>query len=313
MFRYLVFFLISNSLYSHMDFYIEESYDNVKVRIRTGYQYEEINKVLLIGELSEQLAKKLDYEDTIYLDFIHAYVIDEGLDYQVSFDKGGFIENKNISKLHNRFERDVIVIRQIGKHFDIEKTLKLVEYSITNKEIIESSQFEKETERSYGIFVKNKSISDEKVESILQESQSNELKEVLCQGVFRISINNLKKNNFTYYWENNVYYIMTQDTFKAIIALKSVYKILEFEEGLFIFDTDNTFCFLGKDEIGGDKEYKYVLSDCKKKSFEPIEISPIGDDNYLFTFVCYKEKREFEVEKKVFCKLEKELIDYWEE
>lgn len=56
---------------AHQGFWVVTESGNVKTRIKTGYQYEEIKKVQIIGELAELLAKKLNYNEPILLDFNH--------------------------------------------------------------------------------------------------------------------------------------------------------------------------------------------------------------------------------------------------
>ena len=97
---------------AHSDFYIIKDYENVKVRIKAGYNLEEINKAFIIGQLTERLTKEKNYKAQIFLDFTHYYLGDRVFaDYFVSFDKGLIIENKNQSH-KTILEDDAIVIRQ---------------------------------------------------------------------------------------------------------------------------------------------------------------------------------------------------------
>ena len=55
----LIFFLkfTLNTASAHQDFYVTKDYGNIKVRVKTGFVYEEINKAFIIGQLAEKLAK----------------------------------------------------------------------------------------------------------------------------------------------------------------------------------------------------------------------------------------------------------------
>jgi hypothetical protein len=68
---FLLLLLTSITVSAHQDFFVVNEFGNVKTRIKTGYEYEEIKKVQIIGELAELLAKKLNYNEPILLDFNH--------------------------------------------------------------------------------------------------------------------------------------------------------------------------------------------------------------------------------------------------
>ena len=72
---YILLFLITTLSYGfhkeHVEFNI---YGNVKVLGRSGFHnYNEFNKFKIIGILSEKLCQKLNYKDTIVLEFEHNY------------------------------------------------------------------------------------------------------------------------------------------------------------------------------------------------------------------------------------------------
>lgn len=114
--KIVVFFIIVNimgfcPIYAHQDFYTIKDYGNVKVRVQTGYNYEEINRALIIGQLAEELTKELEYKRPFFLDFIHNYMTDnEKASYFISFDNGTFLDN-GILLNEKLFENNVLVIR----------------------------------------------------------------------------------------------------------------------------------------------------------------------------------------------------------
>lgn len=67
----LLLLLLSTKASAHQDFYVIKEFGNIKTRIKTGFQYEEIKKVEIIGKLAEFLAKELNYNEPILLDFNH--------------------------------------------------------------------------------------------------------------------------------------------------------------------------------------------------------------------------------------------------
>jgi hypothetical protein len=137
----LILTLTCESVFAHQDFWITQDYGNVKVRIKTGYKYEEIYKVFLFGQLAEQFAKQLNYSGNIFLDFSHHYTGDITPDYFISYDKGnGGYTHKEKGK--DLLKKTSIVVRQVARQFDAQTTLKLLEYAILNIENIKSSQTE---------------------------------------------------------------------------------------------------------------------------------------------------------------------------
>jgi hypothetical protein len=73
---YILLFLITTLSYGfhkeHAEFKV---YGNVKVLGRSGFHnYNEFNKFKIIGKLSEQLCRNLNYKDTIVLEFEHNYL-----------------------------------------------------------------------------------------------------------------------------------------------------------------------------------------------------------------------------------------------
>lgn len=90
----LIFILFSTAkAFAHQDFWMTKTFGNVKVRIKTGFRYEEINKVWIIGELAQNLCNELKYKDTVFLDFNHAYTGYCSPDYFISFGDGSIIQN----------------------------------------------------------------------------------------------------------------------------------------------------------------------------------------------------------------------------
>ncbi len=165
-------------------------YGNVTVRFRTGLNYEEINNAKIIGQYAALLSDSLNYNEPIFLDFIHNY----GNDYQgssYSYLNFGSDQYKNIShykKIYEPFESDFaietipvseykedtihffkeeytidgidqfdkIVLRQFGFHFDITETMNLISFAIMNKSQLSNLSLEdtlsSSIEGSYDIF-----------------------------------------------------------------------------------------------------------------------------------------------------------------
>jgi hypothetical protein len=125
---------------AHQDFFVRERFGNVKVQIKTGFNYEEIQKVLIIAELVKNLLEELNYSDTVFLDFNHFYIDYCIPDYFISYDNGNIIQNWRNDNTKKNLKEKSIVVRQVSRTFNILTTLRLVEYAIQKFPEIELKQ-----------------------------------------------------------------------------------------------------------------------------------------------------------------------------
>ena len=110
------------------------------MRIKTGFDYEEINKVFIFGQLAEKLPE-FDYTDPIFLDFNHHYTGDCEPDYFVSFDKGAIEYTLGGADKPKPFlSKKSIVVRQVSRQFEAKTTLYLIEYAIKNLSKVKADQ-----------------------------------------------------------------------------------------------------------------------------------------------------------------------------
>ena len=114
----IAFLLLFTSLqsYAHTNRYFSTNFGNVKIIYTTGYFTEEANKAILIAEYASELAKQLQYKDTITLYFRQIYSIDNHT------AKGYFITKKNKR----------IFIKLTDSTYNPKSILKLINYSISN-------------------------------------------------------------------------------------------------------------------------------------------------------------------------------------
>jgi len=262
----ILIFTFGNS-YAHQDFWIIEDFGNVKVRIKTGFRYEEIQKVFLFGQLAEQLAKQLNYSEQIFLDFNHYYVRNCEPDYFISYDKG---------KIQSTYEKEFflkeksIVIRQVARQFDAQTTLKLLEYAILNIQDIKSSQKEIEYRKNYCEWIIN-SIDTAFIKKMLNEPNSNQINNVLS-----LKIKKPFKDYVSYYLQNNKYTVCVKynkiDT--ALITLDNVYQFYEGRKSL-VFDTDTSFYYIS----GFDKKVseRHIIQNTDNY-WQPYIINYIGNE-----------------------------------
>jgi len=268
---------------AHKDFRVVKKFGTVTTRIKTGYKYEEIKKIQIIGELAEQLAKKLNYNEPILLDFDHHYVgVTEPI-YYLSFDDGEikykYVRTKNKQTILNKKR---IVVRQVSSEFDIINTLKMLEYSIRNWATIEKEQ--KKVERWDCII---NSIDTNKSIDILDSKETEVIKEIKNTKIYRHEKS--FRSGITYFWQNDKYNIVfvEKGKEKIITSFTRIYDIQKKHDIVFIFETPAEF-------IVFDTHKKEIVSKKLKiknaeKNYKPYKINNIEDNKYSISFY-YRSK-----------------------
>ncbi len=127
--------------HAHQDFYVTKTFDNLTVRIKTGYEYGEINKLKILGELGQRMLEKADYKGKILIDFNHYYTGKCEPDYFISYDNGSikYTWDNNL-RPKSVLSSSGLVIRIVSSRIDYKKTLELLNYAIENKDYIKKNQ-----------------------------------------------------------------------------------------------------------------------------------------------------------------------------
>lgn len=303
----LIFFITSMKVSAHRDFWVFTESGNIKTRIKTGYQYEEIKKVQIIGKLAELLAKKLNYTESILLDFNHYYVgIAEPI-YFLSFDNGtikhSYDEARKVQPLLNK---NGIVVRQVGSEFDIVNTLKMLEYSINNWKSIKKTQKRIEYNENYCNWVVNSIDINQSIE-ILKSKESEVIREIINTKIYRPEKGG--KSRVTYYWKNNKYKVVFRgkNKEKLLITLNNIYDIQQKRNTIFIFETPADFLVFDS--------YKQVVSkkwsiENAEKNYRPYSINYLGGDKFSISFNYYSKEPGIQPKNQIFiyAKLEDKII-----
>jgi len=276
----LIFTLTCGSVYAHQDFWCTEDFGNVKVRIKTGFKYEEIQKVFLFGQLAKQLAQQLNYSEQIFLDFNHYYVGNCEPDYFISYDKGEIQYNwHGANKGKDILKEKSIVIRQVARQFDALTTLKLLEYAILNIRDIKSSQKEIEYEKNYCQWIIN-SIDTTFIKAILKEPNSNQINNALS-----LKIERPYKDYISYYLQHNKYTVFFKGTFEkkdttALITLDNVYQFHD-NRNCLVFDTDTSFYYING--FGKKVSERHIIQNTND-FYQPYSINYIGNEKLSIHF-----------------------------
>ena len=271
---------------AHEDFYAVYHFGNVKVRIKTGFEYEEIKKVAMLGQLAEKMCEELKYSEPILLDFIHLYVGDcipsfyisygkvnnESLKWGANQNRSLFLDDNKVvfREIGDFLQGNAIVIRQSANYFQAQTTLKLVEYAISN-------------------FSRINSIDTLEIKKMLNTSNSDLLNSMLEQKVYR------QEKNFeygiSYYCQNNRYVIFQKSRYNkresVITELDNIFDIKQIDNlYAVIFDSDTSFYYVKRSdsivyEIGeteGKENNQYISKKQvieNRLGYEPFKVTNI--------------------------------------
>lgn len=255
----ILLFLYFGTTFAHQDFWIVKDYGNIKVRIKTGFDYEEIKKVFLFGKLTEKLSSELGYTDQIFLDFNHFYTGDCKPDYFISFDKGNIKDTDGFDDFNEKaiLSEKGIVIRQVSREFNSLSTLKLVEYAIQNLKIIKSTQKPIEYNKNYCQWKIN-TINTNLITDCLNSNISNSILKVSQLKIESSEIKN--KEKLSYFLSENKFTLFTTTESKSeLITLSNIYDIAYADpKTVLVFDTNNSFYCIEIDKKNVSKKITII-------------------------------------------------------
>ena len=300
--RYILFFILIltfGNAFAHQDRQIIKDFGNVKVRITTGFKYEEIEKVFIFGQLSEELAKQLNYSKPIFLDFNHYYVENCEPDYFISYDNGNIQHYYTGKDIEIDFLKNKsIIVRQVARQFDAQTTLKLLEYAILNIEKVKFTQKKIGYDKNYCRWRIN-SIDTTLIKQVLNQPNSIQLDKVLNLRIEKINY------EISYYLQNGKYTLFLRDFYKAdtnLLTLDNIYQFVRIDDFLVIvFDTDTSFYFIDKYKV-----YKRQIF--KNRNYIPFEVKYVEIKNEEKIFVILIEKEYSSVKYLIYFPEEDKLL-----
>ncbi len=264
--------------WAHQDRYYTYEYENVTVRFKTGFFFEEINNAKIIGQYATALSDSLGYEKPILLDFIHDYghsykgnsysflsigseeyeivsynvlkydsLLGENVYHGVPTDSVEFINNveKDAYSVPGFNKKKSIVIRQFAYHFDIRETLNLLLYTLTNQSNVREN-LRPDTLSSYlmNMYYSFESVPNSMVDSL--KSTKMQLVESVLNAKVYCEVDSINRSRlyYSYFAQNGKYQIFASLHDKEILldTLAQVYSLNPWKympEVLFAFETTN--------------------------------------------------------------------------
>ena len=200
-------FITTNSL-AHKDIHIHKKYGNVKIYMKTGFYYSDVLKIQIIGKLSNELSKYLEYKDTILIEYLQDYTnwykddiyLLENNNSDYKFIQG--IEKLN--KKQNSSSKKGISIRICADRINIVETLKLIEYTIINRKKINKYLTSRKIRYNDTYFHKTHFITTGNSKQFIQKIFNKTTSELIKRLINRKIVAEAKKNKqVEIYWKNN--------------------------------------------------------------------------------------------------------------
>jgi len=269
--------LFSFNCFAHKDKVIGKTYGNVKIYMKTGFDYSDIDKIQIVGKLSEKLSERLHYKDTIFIEYIQDYtnIYDDDL-YMLEFNNSNYkiiggIKSEYTIKSNN----SGLSVRIYADRINIVEILKLVEFTITNKEKTNSYLTKKEIGfNRYEEQPLNSIATDNKIIDKIYSSESELIKELINE---RILVNEQDNYGIEIYWMNDKFIFeynhIHSDKQEFVFELKDYFyhKYLNVND-ILIFVDKNSFYYLD-----GTNDEKKELVKMDNTSYAPLIIMNFGN------------------------------------
>lgn len=269
--------LFSFNCFAHKDRVIGKTYGNVKIYMKTGFAYSDIDKIQIVGQLSEKLSERLHYKDTIFIEYIQDYTnkYDNDL-YLLEFNNSNYkiiggIKSEYTIKSNN----SGLSVRIYADRINIVEVLKLVEFTINNKEKTNSYLTKKEIGfNRYEEQPLNSVATDEKIIDEIYSSESELIKELINK---RFLVKEQDNYGIEIYWMNDKFIFeynhIHSDKQEFVFELKDYYyhKYLNVND-ILIFVDKNSFYYLD-----GTNDEKKELIKMDNNSYAPLITMDFGN------------------------------------
>lgn len=248
-FSLILFLIFSSYCTAHKPKFKVENFGNVKTFFRSGFNFGDKTresqemKIYVIGKLSEILAKRLNLNDTLMIEYERSYndkkliiLENDNSNYKVLGLNEGIVMKSN-----NRG----LAVRIIDENIDIIDALKLVEYTILNRKKINKFLTSVDYNYSYRDEYKVTILanSDDFVQKILKK-KSNLVDEIIQSEILLLDNGGLRtkiswKNN-QFVFAKNTKYLKENNVYKNEYGS---YKISDFKYYLESFDSSYVVIF----------------------------------------------------------------------
>lgn len=304
----LTLFLTFNC-FAHKDKVVGETYGNVKVYIRTGFDYLDIEKTKTIGKLSKELSDRLKYKDTILIEYIQDYTDNYSNDlYMLEYNNSNYKLFDGIKSEYSLKSNNYgLSVRIYADRINITNVLKLLEFTITNKE--KTNSFIKEKPIGYNVLEDQVLLkplismaTDDDIIKKITLSDSPVVDEIISKKTLVIG---QEQYGMEIYWKNNKFIFeykhLHKDKQEFVFEIEDYfYHIYVNMSDVLVFADKKTFYYL---DVSNKTEKKKV--NLEMGTYWPIKVMSFGDKLLFQNPWNYKEINIFLIDKnKVIAKFE---------
>ncbi|MBF02133.1 MAG: hypothetical protein CMP76_02435 [Flavobacterium sp.] len=303
----VVFF--SLNCFAHKDILMQRTYGNVKIIIKTGFDYSDIDKIQIIGQLSQKLSDRLHYKDTVFIEYLQDYtnICKDDL-YMLEYNNSNYKIIGGIqSEYNNESNNSGLSIRIYADRITIVNTLKLVEFTIKNKaktnKYLSKKKIGMNNDEDETLIdsLSTLATNDDLIAKIIT-SKSELINDIISD---KIPIKKQKHYGIEIYWQNDKFIFeykhINSDRQEYVFEVKDYfYHNYLNENDILIFVDKDAFYFLE-----GTNHEKKELIKMDNKSYAPLIIFEFGNKILLHPFTNRNELSLFLKEKnKVISKFE---------
>ncbi|MCD1116258.1 hypothetical protein [Chryseobacterium turcicum] len=273
-FSLLIFLIFSNYCTAHKPKFKVEKFGNVKTFFKSEFNFgdkiveSEEMKIHIIGKLSETIANKLNFKDTLIIEYEKNYFLQklrilegDNSNYRILGLRDGVIMKNNGKGL---------AVRIIDSNVEVTDILKLVEYSIFNKTKLNKSLIPVNYFYNDDNPITVLANSDEFIQKIIRK-KSDLVNEIIQSEILLVDNGELRteiswKNN-EFIFAKNTKYLKENNVYKNDYVS---YKVSDFKYYLDSFDSScvlifndvNTFTYFdGREENTSSQKLDEGISD----------------------------------------------------
>lgn len=241
--------------YGHEDKIVQKTYGNTTVVIKTGFDYNEIHKIEILGQLTNLLTQEQSFKKKIKINFSHDYTNNQERDY---------------FKINNLQQENTLYFKHVADVLNIKNFLKIILHFITlEKESLQENLTQIHINHDYHVNELLEITNPEYLERVIQKEYQI-INDLINQNI-PVMTNSIGNQIF---WKNGQFiFYLKSDTGELTERLRLdnyLYHNVLNSMQMIVFKNQNSFYFLDHQP---QPETKFHLN---FSSYIPVHIKDSG-------------------------------------